>query len=365
MKSNHFAPFFICLLSIWLIQANNWADDTLKSLSVREKIAQMIMIPVYTTNGYNPLDLDFCVAQDIVQQCGVGGIIFMAGSINKQLLAVEQLQQKSSIPLLIGQDGEWGLAMRIEDIKPFPKHMELGGVGDMDTIFSVGKAIGHECKKLGVHTPLAPVVDLHSNPLNPVINNRSFSSDSDVVCQCASYFIKGLQSQKVLACAKHFPGHGDTHVDSHCALPVINKTYAELCSTDLKPFIDMIQKGVDIIMIGHLLVPCLDEKNPATLSRAIVHDFLRNRLQFNGLIITDALRMAALKNNDPILGDIELRALQAGNDILLCPCVCNGDELEAVISYIYDAVCNNEQLKKEVDEHVLRILRCKEQLNLY
>lgn len=349
---------FLVVCSMYSV---DWAQETFKSLTLKEKITQMIMIPVVTVPARNPLDLDLSEAIDIVRQCQIGGIIFMDGTTIKQQEATRQLQFTSNIPLLIAQDGEWGLAMRLVDKKPFPKQMQLGLSDDFDTIFNVGSLIGKECNELGVHTPLAPVVDINSNPHNPVINVRSFSQNPATVCACADYLIKGLQSQGVLACAKHFPGHGDTHVDSHVGLPIITKTLPELYDLELVPFIHMIKNGIDMIMMGHLLVPCLDEHNPASLSRVIVDSFLRKQLGFKGLIITDALRMGAL-NDGSELGETELRALKAGNDILLCPGITTVDAFEKMISHIEKAVCNNEQLLQEIDQHVMRILRCKEWL---
>jgi beta-glucosidase-like glycosyl hydrolase len=261
------------------------------------------------------------------------------------------------LPLLIGQDREPGL-MRVTDVEQFERQKSLSDCSDEAAIYNVGKTIGLQCKAMGVHINFAPVVDVNNNPHNPVINTRSFSDNPLIVSRCAELFIQGLHEAGIMACAKHFPGHGDTAVDSHDDLPIIPHDKQRLETLELYPFITLIPRGIDAIMIAHLLVPAFDNIAPSSLSTAIVTDLLQNKLNFAGLIFTDGLGMGALLNHYKP-GEIGYRAFLAGCDILLCPL----DVPQATI-LIKQAILDGTISIDRLNKSVLKILQAKERMQL-
>lgn len=228
---------------------------------------------------------------------------------------VDRYQQVSKEPLLISIDAEWGLGMRIDSHPPFPYPMTLGATETPDVAFDVGRAIALELKALGIHFNLAPVGDINVNPRNPVIGYRSFGESPEKVFQWAWAYYQGMKSEGLLGCVKHFPGHGDTHVDSHLGLPVIDKSRSELDANELYPFRKFIDQGVDCVMVGHMMVPAIDPENPTSLSARCVEGVLRDDLSFSGPVMTDALNMRSVFA-DVAPGEIPFRAFSAGNDIL-------------------------------------------------
>lgn len=228
---------------------------------------------------------------------------------------IDHYQQVSKAPLLMSIDAEWGLGMRIDSYPPFPYPMTLGAMENPDAVFEVGRAIALELKALGIHFNLAPVGDINVDPRNPVIGYRSFGEDPEKVYQLARAYYEGMKSEGILGCIKHFPGHGDTHVDSHHGLPIIKKSRSELETAELYPFRKFIEQGVDCVMVGHMVVPAIDPNNPTSLSSLCIDGVLRKDLGFQGAVMTDALNMRSVFS-DVAPGEIPFRAFTAGNDFL-------------------------------------------------
>ena len=251
-------------------------------------------------------------------EIGVGGFCIFNGEPDQVELLIQELQSISDTPLLFAADFEYGLPMRLTEGTSFPHAMALGKTHKPDNSRLVGKAIAKESKSIGINWNLAPVCDINSNPKNPIINIRSFGEDAETVSEHSSAYIEGTQSEKVVACAKHFPGHGDTEIDSHLDLPALSNNLDDLYSLELKPFESAISSGVKSIMVGHLAVPAIDSSGlPASLSKVVIK-FLREAMKFNQIIITDALDMNAITSRfNP--NESALLALQAGNDIALMP----------------------------------------------
>lgn len=292
-----------------------WVDSVFASLNQSQKIAQLLMIRAYSNKDekyYKSID-------SIITKYKIGGLVFFQGGPVSQAKLTNRWQNQSSIPLLIGMDAENGLGMRLDSTVSFPDNFTLGAINNDTLIYQLGKRIGQQCKSLGVHLNFAPVADVNSNPLNPVINSRSFGENPNLVSVKVRSFLMGLQSEGIIGCLKHFPGHGDTETDSHHNLPLISRSYDELLSNELVPFINNLRIA-KCIMIGHLHVPAIDSTIdlPASLSNAIITNLLKRKLGYNGLVISDALDMKGVTNYYKS-GNLELQALAAGNDVLLLP----------------------------------------------
>ena len=291
-----------------------WADSLMNSLTLEEKIGQLFMVPA---NGRNSEENDYLVIDKLIEDYGIGGLIYFQSSPQQHVSLVNRFQSKSSLPLMNGIDGEWGLAMRIDSLEPYPWNMTLGAITNDSLLFQMGHALAVECQAMGIHFNFAPVVDVNSNPLNPIINMRSYGESVLEVSKKGLAVMKGMQDAGVLACAKHFPGHGDTESDSHKMLPLISHDRASLDSLDLPPFKQLIDGGVASVMVAHLNIPSIDStKNRAsTLSPVIVDSLLIHELNFKGLIFTDALNMKGVSSfyNS---GGLEVEALRAGNCLL-------------------------------------------------
>jgi len=288
----------------------------------------------------------------------VGGVIFLGkGTLEKQFNLTKEFQQLSAIPLLICMDFEWGLTMRVSDAMKFPRNNILGFLPPEhdNLIYQMGYEIGKQCKALGVHVNLAPVVDVNNNPNNPVINTRSFGSDKELVAYKSILYMKGLQDAGIIACAKHFPGHGDTDADSHYDLPYLSHLKERLHDVELFPFARMIDEGVMAIMSAHLEVPSLEKAIhlPASLSYSILTTLLKQEMGFEGLIITDGLGMVGVTKYHE-LGELELKALQAGNDLLLCPV-----DVPTAVKAIKKAILDGRYSEQELDKHVFKVLKAK------
>lgn len=326
----------------------NWVDSVYNTMSLEEQIGQLFMMVVKPDGATSSEQ----TITRYVENYHVGGLYFSAGSVIDHAEATNRAQAASKIPLLIGLDGEWGLAMRLSDTPQFPRNMMLGALQNDSLIYEYGKEIGRECRRMGIHINFAPVCDVNNNPENPVIGNRSFGEDPQTVTQKALAYMKGLQSQQIIAVAKHFPGHGDTKVDSHEGLPVITHSRERLDQCELYPFKQMIDAGIDGIMTGHLAVPALDPtpQQPASLSSAIINDLLKKELHFKGLTFTDALIMKGASANKQLC----IRALKAGNDILLSP---NRPDRE--IESIKNAIKSAQLSRELIEEKVIKILTYK------
>jgi len=341
-----------------------WAKRAVKNLTLEEKIGQLfIAATIIDANGKEDLNkkikhnIDKTPITELIKKYHIGGVLFLRKTTTPQVQAIytHNLQKISKLPLFIAQDLEWGLSMRLHNTTKFPYNMTLGAIQNNNLLYEMGKEIGRQCKLIGVNINFAPVIDINSNPKNPIINKRSFGENKYNVAQKAVQFMRGLQDAGVIACAKHFPGHGDTSVDSHIDLPKVNHSLARLQTIELYPFAEIISKGVLSIMTAHLEVPALETtpQIPATLSVNIVTKLLKNTLGFTGLTITDALNMqGVLKHHTP--GELELKALQAGNDILLCP-----TDTPRAIAYIKQAIKNGDFPQSELDKKVEKILRAK------
>ena len=291
-----------------------WVDSTYSSLSLKEKIGQLYMVQVFS----NQDDTTMKSILNQIKKNHIGGLIYSQGGPVRQVLLNNKLQAASKVPLLIGMDAEWGLNMRLDSTYAFPWNMTLGAIKDLDLIRQTGKHIGDHCKRIGVHFNFAPVVDINTNPKNPIIGVRSFGEQKEVVASHSLAFMEGMQSSGVMANAKHFPGHGDTDSDSHKTLPTISFSNARIDSLELYPYKSLFSKGLSSVMVAHLNVPSLDDRlnYPSSLSYPIVTDLLQKKLGFDGLIFTDALDMKGVSNfSDP--GEVDLQAFLAGNDVML------------------------------------------------
>ncbi len=314
------------------------------------------MVAAYSNRGADHAN----EIEKLIREYGIGGLIFFQGGPQRQARLTNRYQAASKIPLMIGMDAEWGLSMRLDSTMSFPYQMTLGAVQDMALLEQMGKAIGRQCRRLGVHISFSPVADINSNPANPVIGYRSFGEDKEAVSRRAAAFARGLQAESVMAVAKHFPGHGDADADSHYSLPLIRRSAEQIRSTELHPFRAM-KDSVGGVMVAHLSIPSLDsrENTPGTVSKIIVSDLLRKEIGFEGLIFTDALNMKGLsKFFKP--GEADLKALQAGNDVLLFP-----EDVPKAIRVIEDALNHRQLSWPEIEKHVKRILAWKHKLGLY
>ncbi len=290
-----------------------WVDSVLNTLDTDQRIAQSIWVPAWSGNGFS----DQVALAETIKKYGIGGIIFFQGTAEKQAQLTSYYQGISAVPLLVAMDAEWGVGMRLSDVEKFPFQMTLGAIKSDSLIYRFGKAIGGQCKLIGVEINLAPVADINNNPLNPVINYRSFGENRENVASKSAAYVKGLQEAGIMATAKHFPGHGDTGVDSHYDLPVINKSIQKLDSVEFYPFRRLINEGTGCIMTAHLEMPSLDSTShtPASLSPVVLKDILRDRLGFQGLIISDAMNMKGVTKY-LTTGEAEAKAYESGNDVI-------------------------------------------------
>lgn len=331
-----------------------WIDSVLNSMPLYEKCAQVFMPAVFGAN----LDLnsrEFQNTLELVRDHGIGGIIISTGDIEETAAMINELQKNASIPLLVGADFENGIGMRIRGTNAFPHNMAIGAAGDEEFAYKIGKATAFESMLLGVNINFAPVADINNNPENPVINLRSFSEDKDVVTNYCLAYAEGSKEMRVIPTAKHFPGHGNTKIDSHKDLPVITGTKEYLMENEISPFKELIDEGIQAIMIGHLNVPAFekDQKLPATLSYDIITKLLKEELGFKGLIITDALDMKAVTN---YYSDEEavVKAFAAGNDILLMP-----PNVKTGMKALNEAIKSGRISEERLNESVRKILAAK------
>ncbi|MFP5470889.1 MAG: glycoside hydrolase family 3 N-terminal domain-containing protein [Bacteroidia bacterium] len=341
------------------LEENNypWADSVFTSLSSDERIAQLFMVAAYSNKDQAHVN----EISKLVKDYHIGGLIFFQGGPSREAILTNKYQKMAKVPLMISIDGEWGLAMRLDSTISFPKQMTLGAIQNDSLIYEMGKEIALQCKRIGIHVNLAPVVDVNNNPNNPVINYRSFGENKYNVARKGIMYMKGMQDVRVMANAKHFPGHGDTDTDSHLALPVINHSKARIDSLELYPFKEMMKAGLGSVMVAHLFIPSLDDtpKQATTLSPKVVNGLLKEEMQFKGLAFTDALNMKGVSSfYQP--GEVDLKALLAGNDVLLF-----AEDVPKAISYIKTAVKEGKVSQKEIDQRALKILKAKEWLGLH
>ncbi len=326
-----------------------WVDSVYNTMTLKEKVGQLFMVDVLSSKPKKDTDK----IKKLIQEYHIGGVIFSKGGPNRQAKLNNKYQSLSKIPLLIGMDAEWGLAMRLDSTQAFPWNMTLGAIQNNDLIEETGRQIARHCKRLGVHINFAPVVDINTNPKNPIIGNRSFGEDKEEVTQKSLAFMKGMQKEGVIATAKHFPGHGDTDSDSHKTLPTIDFDAKRIDSVELYPYRKLIDEGLSSVMVAHLNIPSLESRYgyPSSISKNVVTTLLQDSLKFKGLIFTDALNMNGASGfKDP--GDIDLAAFLAGNDILL---ISEDVPLasQRIISAYYSKIITEERLAHSVKKILL------------
>ena len=337
--------------------AQKWADSVYKKLSKDERIAQLMVVRLSTidsrTKTVTFYDAD---VEKLIKKYNIGGICVFQGSPVKQATIINRLQSKAKTPLLMCIDAEWGVGMRlIDSVLPLPRQMMLGAMKDETIVYRYGQLVAEQCKRIGLQVNYAPVVDINNNPNNPVINDRSFGEDKYKVAAFGIQYMKGMQDAGVMACAKHFPGHGDVATDSHYDLPVINKTMAQLDSLELYPFRKIFEAGVGSVMLAHLYIPSIDTTtNRATsLSPQNINGLLRTQLNYQGLTFTDALEMQGVKKFYPD-GAASVQSLIAGNDMLCLP----GD-VPGAIKKTKEAIKKKQLSWADIEMHCKKVLVAK------
>lgn len=337
-------------------KAEKYADSLYQNLSLDEKIGQLYIVALYNNRGEEEIQK----IRNLVEKEKIGGLILMQDDAEKHITLLNEFQGKSNVKMMIGIDGEWGLFQRFPAAHKFPWAMTLGAIQDNSLIYEMTSKIAEDCKRMGIYWDFAPVVDVNTNPSNPIIGNRSFGSDINNVIAKGLAYAQGLQDNGVLASMKHFPGHGDTDTDSHLDLPVVSHNLERLNSVELAPFKALLDKKIGGVMVAHLYVPTLEKNKgiPASVSYEIITNLLKNKYQYKGLIITDALNMNAVAKKFPA-GELDLKAFKAGNDILLfSQDVPNGKAL------IKTALEKGEISENRLAESVKKILKIKFLLGL-
>lgn len=344
-----------------LIKALNtpspWVDSVFRTLTLDERIAQLMIVEAFSNRG-KEYEEDLLM---LISRYKIGGLIFFQGGPARQAILTNRLQAASKVPLLISMDAESGVGMRLDSTVRYPLQMPLGAVTDDSLIYRMGAEIAKEFKRLGMHLNFSPVADINNNPANPVISYRAFGEDRDKVTAKSVALMRGMQDYGIIATAKHFPGHGDTDVDSHFDLPVIPHGRARLDSLEMHPFRELIRQGIGGIMVAHMDIPDLDPvvDLPSTLSKPIVTGLLKEELNFQGLIVTDAMVMKGVtKFFRP--GEAEVRALMAGNDVL--------ERLVSVpraIEQIKAAIQRGDISQSEIDRRCKKVLAAKEWVGLH
>ncbi|CAM3564480.1 glycoside hydrolase family 3 protein [Elizabethkingia occulta] len=337
-------------------KAQQWVDKTYNSLTQDEKLGQLFITALYTNKDQNHINF----VRQLVNKEKIGGIILMQDNAAQEIDLVNEFQASSGVPLLIGMDAEWGLYQRIAAAHKFPWAITLGAIQDDKLVYEMASKIANDAKRMGVNWDFAPVVDVNTNPSNPIIGNRSFGSDVHNVIRKGLAYSNGLQDNGVLAAIKHFPGHGDTDKDSHMDLPVVKHNIDRLNNTELSPFKALMDKNVGGVMVAHLYVPALESKSgiPASVSYSIITDLLKKKFGYKGLIITDALNMGAVASRYKA-GELDKKAFAAGNDIMLfSQGVSEGKKL------IQQAIDNGEIPQSRIEESVKKILLTKYYLGL-
>lgn len=333
-----------------------WADSVFKSLTPDERIAQLFMVSAYSNKDAAHVK----EITELVKKQKIGGIMFLQGGPVRQAELTNKYQKLSKTPLLVSIDAEWGLAMRLDSTVKYPKAMTLGASDNDSLIYWMGRELAEQCKRIGVHVNFSPVADVNNNPSNPVIGVRSFGEDKVKVAHKASMYMAGMQDGGVLANAKHFPGHGDTDSDSHYTLPIVAHGRARMDSLELYPFVQLMKQGLGSAMVAHLYLPAFDTtKNTAsTLSKTVVTHLLKDSLGFRGLVFTDGLNMKGVSGfYTP--GDLAVRALMAGNEVLLC-----AEDVPQSIIKIKEAIKAGKITQEDIDERCRKILLVKQWVGL-
>lgn len=340
-------PSYLDLLK----QQPKWVDSVFRKLSKKEKIAQMFFVAAYT----NKTDAFSDSIAKVIKKEKVGGLVFFQGGPGRQAILTNQYQKKARVPLLIASDGEWGLGMRLDSTMSYPYQMALGAMQDTQLIYKMGLEVAKDFRRVGMHMNLAPVVDVNNNAKNPVINYRSFGENKYNVAQKGAAYLKGMQDGGLLVSIKHFPGHGDTDVDSHYDLPQLNFTKERLDSLEMYPFKELIKQGAAGVMIAHMNIPSLDASPnmPSTLSKPIVTDILKEQIGFKGIVISDAMGMKGVVKffKD---GEADVMGIIAGNDILEL-----SENSKRAVKMIKQAIKDQRLPMSRIDESVKKILTAK------
>ncbi|WP_018674994.1 glycoside hydrolase family 3 protein [Riemerella columbina] len=337
-------------------EAETYAEQTYQKLSLEDKIGQLFIVALYNNKGNDFIQN----VRNLVEHEHIGGLILMQDDARKHIELINEFQAQSKIPLMIGMDAEWGLYQRLPIAHKFPWAMTLGAIQDPQLIYEMSSQIAQDCKRMGIYWDFAPVVDVNTNPKNPIIGNRSFGSNVNNVISKALAYSQGLQDHGVLASIKHFPGHGDTDTDSHLDLPVVAHSKERLEQMELAPFKALMNKNIGGVMIAHLYIPALEPQKsiPGSLSHHIITDLLKHQYQYNGLIITDALNMNAVaKKFSP--GVLDLMAFKAGNDIMLF-----SQDVPSGRRLIKQALMSGDISEQRLKESVIKILKTKYLLGL-
>lgn len=333
------------------VAQQQWADSVFNALTPQERLGQLFMVAAYSNRDQKHVD----EIKELIQQYNIGGLIFFQGGPYRQARLNNEYQSVAKVPLAIAMDAEWGVGMRLDSVYDFPKQMTLGAIQDRKWIYEMGKEVANQFHIMNMHINFAPVVDVNVNPNNPVIGYRSFGENKEEVALRGIEYMKGLQDNGVMANAKHFPGHGDTGVDSHYDLPVIKHSRARMTETELYPFKELMKDSLMSVMVAHLQIPAFDSaKNmPTTLSKNVVTDLLKGELGFEGLAFTDAMNMQGVaKYYDP--GEADVKALQAGNDMILFPV-----DVPKAMKQIEKALKKETLTQEMLDERVKKILKAK------
>lgn len=360
LRKECFSLFLIVLVGVPVLSfsqdhgpnaASRWVDSVFNSLSYEEKIGQLFMVAAYSNR-------DTAHMQEIsrlIREAHIGGLIFFQGGPVRQAVQTNYYQSISKVPLLISIDAEWGLAMRLDSTIRYPRQMALGAIKDNNLIYEFGQEMARQCKRMGIHVNLAPVIDVNNNPRNPVINDRSFGEDKYNVTAKGIAYMGGMQDGGILANAKHFPGHGNTDKDSHKTLPLVTRTASEMDTLELYPFKELMKRGLSSVMVAHLYIPAYDTtaNTASTLSKNVVTGLLKEKLQFEGLIFTDALNMKGVSSYySP--GHLDVKALIAGNDVLLF-----SEDVPTAILEIKKAVDSGAISLADIESSVRKILTAK------
>ena len=341
------------------VAAQRWVDHTFKKLSRKQKIAQLMVIRLSEKRGKEVVFFEKEV-EKYIQKYKIGSVCLFQGTSAQQAEVLNRLQSQTKTPLMVCVDGETGLGMRFSDVISFPDQLTIGAIQDADLAYKIGQAMGRQCKRAGIQVDYAPVVDINNNPNNPVINFRSLGEDKYRVSLLAARIMKGMQDEGVMACAKHFPGHGDVSVDSHLDLPVVPKSMQSLDSLELYPFKQMIDEGIGSMMVAHLYVPAIDtiQNQPTSLSKKTITGLLKSDLAFKGLIFTDGLEMKGVTKYYPE-GTVAAQALIAGNDMLCLP-----SNIKLSIKKVRKAIRHDQLSWNDINEKVKKVLLAKYNLGL-
>ena len=334
---------------------SKWVDSIMQDLTPNERIAQLIMVAAYSNRDLKHKE----EIVKLIKEQKIGGLIFFQGTAKKQVQLMNDYQLVSKVPLLGAIDAEWGLGMRLDNTISFPFQMALGAIKDDTLLYKMGEEVARQIKRTGLHMNFAPVVDVNNNPNNPVINYRSFGEDKVKVAEKGIAYMKGMQDERILTTAKHFPGHGDTDTDSHKALPQINHPFTRLDTLEMYPFKKLIDAGVGGVMVAHLNIPALDSSGvPSTLSKKIISGILKEKLGFKGLIVTDAMNMKGVTTgNEP--GVVDKKAIIAGNDLLEFT-----EDVPKAIAEVRKAINMGIISQKDIDEKCRKVLAVKQWVGL-